>query len=387
MFTKSLYIKVYSIHYLLGGTVVFTNNRLTRILFDGGYISNDYAWNTCNARPNDFLWPEEEDSLDMAKEYPFGVVDDDETELRFMFYNKDHLGNNRMVIDSEGNVLQRTDYYPYGTPFYEPSTVNNSALQQYKYNGKELDVMHGLNTYDYGARQYNPITARWDRMDPLAEKYYSVSPYVYCLNNPIRLIDPDGKAPGDRFKYPTLAAIDFGITYNVESIKRNMEMASFIYKMKDKDGIIYYTYPGPAKGSKDHVSKEDMKSIDRSQIPFDEVIEVVATIHTHGQEIEGYENNKFSGEQTTPKQNKEWRGVKQRGNRNNPDDISEANRTQTYSYVVTPNGELRGYDPKTGKVMVWSTKMPTSDKQVNNTEKKDSNSSIWERFIRFIKSF
>ena len=108
---------------------------------------------------------------------------------------------------------------------------------------------------------------------------------------------------------------------------------------------------------------------------------------TNPPERKRYENNKFSGEQTTPKQNKEWRGVKQRGNRNNPDDISEANRTQTYSYVVTPNGELRGYDPKTGKVMVWSTKMPTSDKQVNNTEKKDSNSSIWERFIRFIKSF
>jgi hypothetical protein len=52
--------------------------------------------------------------------------------------------------------------------------------------------MHGLNTYDYGARQYNPVTARWDRVDPLCEKYYSVSPYAYCGNNPMRYIDPDG---------------------------------------------------------------------------------------------------------------------------------------------------------------------------------------------------
>ena len=52
--------------------------------------------------------------------------------------------------------------------------------------------MHGLNTYDYGARQYNPITARWDRPDPLAEKYYGVSPYMYCLGNPVNAIDPDG---------------------------------------------------------------------------------------------------------------------------------------------------------------------------------------------------
>ena len=53
--------------------------------------------------------------------------------------------------------------------------------------------MHGLDTYDYGARQYNPIVGRWDRMDPLCEKYYSVSPYAYCMNNPIMKIDPDGR--------------------------------------------------------------------------------------------------------------------------------------------------------------------------------------------------
>ena len=61
-----------------------------------------------------------------------------------------------------------------------------------KVNGKEFDGMHGLNTYDYGARQYNPITARWDRVDPLAEKYYPYSPYMYCLGNPMNAIDPDG---------------------------------------------------------------------------------------------------------------------------------------------------------------------------------------------------
>ena len=50
----------------------------------------------------------------------------------------------------------------------------NANMQPYKFNGKELDRMHGLDTYDYGARQYNPVTARWDWMDPLCEKYYSV---------------------------------------------------------------------------------------------------------------------------------------------------------------------------------------------------------------------
>ena len=62
-----------------------------------------------------------------------------------------------------------------------------------KVNGKEFDGMHGLDSYDYGARQYNPITARWDRVDPLAEKYYPHSPYMYCLGNPMNAIDPDGR--------------------------------------------------------------------------------------------------------------------------------------------------------------------------------------------------
>jgi RHS repeat-associated protein len=82
------------------------------------------------------------------------------------------------------------DYYPFGAQFWHSGTDNN--VQPYRYNGKEFDKMHGLNTYDYGARQYNPVTARWDRVDPLAEKYYSISPYVYCVNNPIKYIDPNG---------------------------------------------------------------------------------------------------------------------------------------------------------------------------------------------------
>ncbi len=47
-------------------------------------------------------------------------------------------------------------------------------LQTHKYNGKEFDTTHGLNTYDYGARQYNSLVGRWDRMDPLCEKFYSI---------------------------------------------------------------------------------------------------------------------------------------------------------------------------------------------------------------------
>lgn len=53
--------------------------------------------------------------------------------------------------------------------------------------------MHGLDWYDYGARWMDASIGRWHSMDPLCEKYYSVSPYVYCMNTPINAFDPDGK--------------------------------------------------------------------------------------------------------------------------------------------------------------------------------------------------
>lgn len=78
-------------------------------------------------------------------------------------------------------------------PMRNTMPSKGSDVQPYKYNGKELDRMHGLDTYDYGARQHDPILARWDRMDPLCEKYYSISPYAYCANSLVVLVDPDGR--------------------------------------------------------------------------------------------------------------------------------------------------------------------------------------------------
>ena len=69
------------------------------------------------------------------------------------YYNKDHLGSNREVVSYSGTVQQVTNYYPFGAPYADPNAVVGSTLQPFKYNGKELETMHGLNTYDYGARQ------------------------------------------------------------------------------------------------------------------------------------------------------------------------------------------------------------------------------------------
>ncbi|WP_280673751.1 MULTISPECIES: RHS repeat domain-containing protein [unclassified Dysgonomonas] len=108
---------------------------------------------------------------------------------KYYFYTKDHLGNIRVVADASGRMVQRTDYYPFGMPTMLSS---EEGVQPYKYGGKEYDTMNGLNLYDFHARQYDPAVGRFTSIDPMAEMYYSISPYAYCDNNPLKFIDPTG---------------------------------------------------------------------------------------------------------------------------------------------------------------------------------------------------
>jgi RHS repeat-associated protein len=72
------------------------------------------------------------------------------------------------------------------------SAQNLCRYPLYKFGGKEYDEMHGLNLYDNILRNYDPITGRFLTIDPLCEKYYSISPYVYAGNNPINAVDLRG---------------------------------------------------------------------------------------------------------------------------------------------------------------------------------------------------
>ena len=108
--------------------------------------------------------------------------------------NRLYNSNNRAVIGEYGNVAQVTNYYPFGGVFSTTAYNSGDDLQPYKYNGKELDRTHGLDWYDYGARQYDPFVPGFTSLDPMCEKYYNVSPYVYCENDPINAFDPDGRS-------------------------------------------------------------------------------------------------------------------------------------------------------------------------------------------------
>ena len=159
-----------STDYLLSGHLIVENGKIDKYMFDGGYCQFN---NTELCKPNFF-------NRNIIPSY-----------ITFYYFTSDHLGNIREVIDNKGQVLESTNYYPFGTPFAHEDT----GIQPFKYNGKELDKVHGLNTYAYGARQYNSVLCQWTSIDPMHYKYYPFSPYVYCVNNPINFLDPDGRKP------------------------------------------------------------------------------------------------------------------------------------------------------------------------------------------------
>ena len=109
------------------------------------------------------------------------------------YYGTDHLGSVRVITDGSGSVVERNDYYPLGMRTSTGNSYPQLATNLYKYNGKEVQTVGGLGFTDYGARMYDDFTGRWFVPDPLAEKYASMSPYMYCGGNPIMFFDKDGK--------------------------------------------------------------------------------------------------------------------------------------------------------------------------------------------------
>jgi len=116
----------------------------------------------------------------------------DSNEPDLYFYHSDHIGSSSFITDNDGYASQHLQYLPFGELFVEQRSTAN-YYTPYKFSGKEKDEE---TSYSYfGARYYMSDVSVWLSVDPMRDKYPSMSPFMYCAGNPVVLKDPNGEFP------------------------------------------------------------------------------------------------------------------------------------------------------------------------------------------------
>ena len=176
--------------------------------------------------------------------------------LTDLWFVKDHLGNVRTVVDvspglSSPQVVERNDYLPYGTRMSAGQAT--LASNHYRLGGKEEQVFGGLDLgkVDFGARMYDPFTARWIKTDNAAAKFPNYGSFVYCGSNPISNKEIDGDV-WDTVIDAAFMAYDAGMAI-YHGVKGNNEAAKQSWKNVGED-LLFAAIPGAtvavAKGAK-----------------------------------------------------------------------------------------------------------------------------------------
>lgn len=93
------------------------------------------------------------------------------------------------ITHVQSPIIQENHYYPFGLTM---QGIGKQGSNPFKYNGKEEQDELGLGWMDYGARMYDASLGRFFTQDRFAAKYYSLAPYQYAADNPIKYIDVNG---------------------------------------------------------------------------------------------------------------------------------------------------------------------------------------------------
>ena len=141
------------------------------------------------------------------------------------------MGSSAYLTDEAGAITQTLNYLPYGEDWVDVHN-NPNYLSRYKYNGKEKDPESGLHYY--GARYYDSDISQWLSIDPMADKYPSLSPYIYCADNPVILVDPDGRDFDQESKDQYISPYRDEINARLERIKGLKDWENLYKKQHDE---------------------------------------------------------------------------------------------------------------------------------------------------------
>ena len=148
------------------------------------------------------------------------------TGYRNYYAVKAHIGCTWEYEKGSKKAFGYPSYYPSGIMDRKPYTTYPFGL-----GGKEFMSTNYLDKYYFGARAMYAIMNRFNQVDPLCEEYYSVSPYAYALNNPVRYKDPTGK-------YVESAWDIFSLLTGVESFVSNVSAGNVGAAIVDGLGVV-----------------------------------------------------------------------------------------------------------------------------------------------------
>ncbi len=165
-----------------------TGSKLKKILNDSGTITTTEYAGVAQYKNGQLEF--------MAQ--PEGYIEPSNDGYQYVYQYADHLGNVRLSYSDKNNdgsitqdeIIEESNYYPFGLEHKGYNGMINGRSHQYKYNNTELEEGLGLNWYEMPLRSYDPTTARWNRQDPVV--HHGLSTYNAFDNNPIYYADPSG---------------------------------------------------------------------------------------------------------------------------------------------------------------------------------------------------
>ena len=275
----------------------------------------------------------------MKPDYSSNVSADSATS----YFGSDILGSVRNATDKYGTVQSDYSYGIFGSPYL--GNLENDI--GFGYCGKTYDVGTGL--YNYGFRDYSPVSARFTTVDPVRD---GANWFAYVVNDPVNYVDLWGLSPNDIFSTVDEAAFDFSNLYNDDSIATGREYGSSIYK--NGNGY-FYTIPKQGKPP----TKNGLAFVNPSKP--NNSFTIIAIVHTHGN-LDFVDNTIFDHKMT-----------------NFPSyaDQKKAVEDNVVVYTVGPSGVLTKFDPH--KDSVQTAPLTTKPKgtilttQENNTLPRDEN--------------
>ena len=190
------------------GSFVYSNNtdlstdrptEVESIAWDEGRLFFDLSAAVEEVAEPGVIDPDLVPEMQEFPDEPIDSVDVDVLGLyRDCLFATDHLGNVRTVIDIttdlvSPSIMEQNNYLPFGSRLPRTDPVYDFG-NRWRYAAKEEQRFGpaDLGLLDFGARMYDPFTARWPSPDPMAAKYPSHSPFNYCEGSPINRIDPQG---------------------------------------------------------------------------------------------------------------------------------------------------------------------------------------------------